>query len=109
MGFQVQEPQQEETGQAQEGEDFGQIQEGCSLGANPLLRAWPIPFPCQFCWPVCQAIATAFTTQAVDIVGEIKMMCDKHNHLVQETGKVVMEGARMSNWVLDLKDEKYKM
>ena len=37
------------------------------------------------------------------------MMHDKHNCLAQETEKAVKEGARMNNWVLDLKDEKYKV
>ena len=36
--FQVQEPQQDEEGQAQEGEVPGQIQGGSSLGANPFLE-----------------------------------------------------------------------
>ena len=55
---------------------------------------------------VCWAIATAFSTQVVDIVDEIKMMHDNHNCLAQETGDAVKEGARMSNWVLELKDER---
>ena len=42
-------------------------------------------------------------------MGEIKMMHDKHNHLAQETEKAVKEGVRVSNWVLHLKDEKYKV
>ena len=67
------------------------------------------PSPVTLGQPVCWAIATAFTTQAEDIVEEIKMMHDKHNHLDQETEKAVKEGARMSNWVLDLKDKKYKV
>ena len=59
--------------------------------------------------PVCWTIATALTTQAEDIVGQIKMMCDMCNCLAQETEKAVKEGARMRNWELDLKDEKYKV
>ena len=37
------------------------------------------------------------------------LMCDMCNHLAQETEKAVMEGARMSNWVLDLKYKKYEV
>ena len=82
---------------------------------DPLLV--PIPFlesgqslsPVILGQPVCWAIAIAFTTQAEDIVGEIKMMHDKHNCLAQETEKAEKEGARMSNWVLDLKHEKYEV
>ena len=75
----------------------------------PFLQPGQSPSPVILGQPVCWAIATAFTTQAEDIVDEIKMMCDKHNHLAQETEKAVKEGARMSNWVLDLKDEKYEV
>ena len=67
------------------------------------------PSPVILGQPVFWAIATAFTTQAEDIVDEIKMMHDKHNCLAQETEKAVKEGARMSNWVLDLKDKKYEV
>ena len=75
----------------------------------PFLEPGQSPYPVTFGQPICWAIVTAFTTQADDIVEEIKMMHDKHNHLAQETEKAVKEGARMSNWVLDLKDEKYKV
>ena len=83
------------------------IQEGSFLGANPLLIAWPIPFPCHPGSTSMLAIATAFSTQTGDIVDEIKMMHDKCNYLAQETEDAVKEGARMSNWVLDLKAQKY--
>ena len=75
----------------------------------PFLEHGQSPSPVILGQAVYWAIATAFTTQAEDIVGEIKMMHDKHNHLAQETEKAVKQGARMSNWVLDLKDEKYKV
>ena len=75
----------------------------------PFLEPGQSPSPVILGQPVCWAIATAFTTQAEDIVDEIKMMHDKHNCLTQETDKAVKEGARMSNWVLELKDEKYKV
>ena len=71
----------------------------------PFLEHGQSPSPVILGQAVYWAIATAFTTQAEDIVGEIKMMHDKHNHLAQETEKAVKQGARMSNWVLDLKDE----
>ena len=67
------------------------------------------PSPIILDQPVCWAIATAFTIQAEDIVGEIKMMHDNSNCLAQETEKAVKEGARMSNWVLYLKNEKYEV
>ena len=75
----------------------------------PFLEPGQCPSPVILGQPVCGAIATAFTTQAENIVDEIKMMHDKHNHLAQETEKAVKEGARMSNWVLDLKEEKYEV
>ena len=75
----------------------------------PFLEPGQSPSPVTLGQPICRDIATAFTTQAEDIVDEIKMMCDKCNCLAQETEKAVKEGARMSNWVLDLKDKKYKV
>ena len=75
----------------------------------PFLEPGQSPSPVTLGQPVCQAIVTAFTTQTEDIVGEIKMMHDKHNHLAQKTEKAVKEGARMRNWVMDLKDKKYKV
>ena len=71
----------------------------------PFLEPGQSPSPVTLGQPVCQAIATTFTTQTEGI----KMMRDNHNHLAQDTEKAVKEGARMSNWVLDLKDEKYKV
>ena len=63
----------------------------------PFLEAGQSPYLVTLGQSVCWAIATAFGTQIGDIVNEIKMMCDKHNCLAQETEDAVKEGARMSN------------
>ena len=45
----------------------------------PFLEPGQSPSPVTLGQPVCQAIATAFSTQAEDIVDEIKMMHDNDN------------------------------
>ena len=41
--------------------------------------------------------------------GEMKKLCDKHNHFTQEADDAEKERARMSNWVLDLMDQRADM
>ena len=75
----------------------------------------PIPFlePCQspppavLGGPVLESMATAFATEMKEVLAEIKRLHQKHICLAQEAEDAEKERERMSNWVLDLKDQKY--
>ena len=70
----------------------------------PFLEPGQTPTPVAQDTPVCAAISTPFLPWAEETVCEMEMMCDKHNHLAQETEDAKKEKARMSEWVLDLKN-----
>ena len=87
---------------------------GKSLGMR---NSWPslgeILFWCQspssvtLCGWVLSAIATAFTTQAEELVVETKRLCDEHHCIAQETEDAEIKRDKMFNWVHDLMDQRY--
>ena len=99
MGFQAQEPQQEEEGQAQEGEVPGQVQEASFLVSIPFLEPGQSPHHVTLGRPVCITITTTLITQAEEMVDEMKGLHLKWDHLAQEADKAEKERERMSNWV----------
>ena len=70
----------------------------------PFLEPHQPPSPVTLGGPVHATIATAFTTQAEELVGEIKRLHHWCNHFAQEAEKAERERDRMCNWLLDLKD-----
>ena len=107
MWLQVQESQQEEVGQTREGEVLGQIQEGSSLGTNPLPRAWPIPFPCHPGWTSlpshCHCLHhTGRGTGGRDKEAKSEVYC-----LAQEAKDAEKWSDKLSNWVHILMDQRH--
>ena len=108
-GFKYKSPSKRRWDRLRKEEFLAKFKRDLLLVPIPFLEPGQSPSPVILGQPVCWAIATTFTTQTEDIVEEIKMMCDKCNLLAKETEKAMKEGARMSNWVLDLKDKKYNV
>ena len=80
-----------------------------SFKRDPLLV--PIPFlepdqspsPVALDGPVCTAIATAFMTQAEEMLEDMKDLCHQWDHLAQEAGKAEKEWEKMCKQVQDLR------
>ena len=53
--------------------------------------------------PVCSAIATAFMTQAEEMLQDMKHLCHQWDHLAQEAGKAEKEWEKMCKQVWDLR------
>ena len=53
--------------------------------------------------PVCSAIATAFITQAEEVVEDMQDLCHQWDCLAQETGKAEKEWEKMCRQVQDLR------
>ena len=75
----------------------------------PFLKNGQTPTHAAMGAPIHTAISTAFITHAEEMVGEMKRLHDKQNCLAQEAEDAEKERARMSNWVLDLKDQRAEM
>ena len=53
--------------------------------------------------PVCSAIATAYMTQAEEMVEDMQYLCHQQDHLAQEAGKAEKEWEKMCRQVQDLR------
>ena len=70
----------------------------------PFLEPDQSPSPVTLGGPICAT--TAFTTQAEELVDEIRRLCHWQNCLSQEAGDTEKERDKMSNWVCDLFDQR---
>ena len=57
----------------------------------PFLEPGHSPSPMALDGPVCSAIATAFMTQAEEMLQDMKDLCHQQDHLAQEAGKAEKE------------------
>ena len=69
----------------------------------PFLESSQSPSPMALGGPVCSAIATAFMTQAEEVVEDMQDLCHQQDHLAQETGKAEKEWEKMCRQVQDLR------
>ena len=82
----------EGTGSGRKG--FWQSLRDPLLVAIPFLEPGHSPSPVALGGPVCSAIATAFMTQAEEMLQDMKDLCHQWDHLVQEAGKAKRSGRR---------------
>ena len=61
----------------------------------PFLEPGQSPSPVALGGPVCSAIATAFMTQAEEMLQDMKDLCHQQDHLAQEAGKAEKEWEKM--------------
>ena len=61
------------------------------LVPTPFLETGQSPSPVALGGPVCSAIATAFMTQADEMVEDMKDLCHQRDCLAQEAGKAQKE------------------
>ena len=69
----------------------------------PFLEPSHSPSPVALGDPVCSAIATAFMTQAEEMLQDMKDLCHQQDHLAQEAGKAEKEWEKMCQQVWDLR------
>ena len=69
----------------------------------PFLEPGHSPSPVALGGPVCSAIATAFMTQAEEMLQNMKDLCHQQDCLAQETGKAEKEWEKMCLQVWDLR------
>ena len=69
----------------------------------PFLEPDQSPTPVALGGPVCSAIATAFITQAEEMLEDMKDLCHQWDHLAQEAGKAEKEWEKMCKQVWDLR------
>ena len=69
----------------------------------PFLEPGQPPSPVALGGPVCSAIATAFMTQAEEVVGDMQDLCHQWDCLAQEAGKAEKEWEKMCRQVKDLR------
>ena len=69
----------------------------------PFLEPGHSPSPVALGGLVCSAIATAFMTQAEEMLQDMKDLCHQWNHLAQEAGKAEKEWEKMCQQVWDLR------
>ena len=75
----------------------------------PFLEPGQSPSPAVLGGPVLESIATAFTTEMEEVVGQIKRLHQKHICLAQEAEDTEKEREWMSNWVHDLMDQRHEI
>ena len=71
----------------------------------PFLEPGQTPTPVVLGAPIHTAISTAFITHAEEMVGMMKKLHHRWNYLAGEAEDAEKQRDRMSNWVLDLKDQ----
>ena len=69
----------------------------------PFLEPDQSPSPVALGGPVCSAIATAFMTQAREMLEDMKDLCHRWDCLAQEAGKAEKEWEKMCKQVQDLR------
>ena len=69
----------------------------------PFLEPGQSPSPVALGGPVCSAIATAFMTQAEEMLQDMKDLCHQRDRLAQEAGKAEKEWEKMCQQVRDLR------
>ena len=69
----------------------------------PFLEPGHSPSPVALGGPVCSAIATAFMTQAEEMLQDMKDLCHQQDCLAQEAGKAEKEWEKMCQQVQDLR------
>ena len=69
----------------------------------PFLEPGQSPSPVDLGGPVCSAIATAFMTQAEEMLEDMKDLCHQWDPLAQEAGKAEKEWEKMCKQVQDLR------
>ena len=69
----------------------------------PFLEPGHSPSPVALGGPVCSAIATAFMTQAEEMLQDMKDLCHQWDCLAQEAGKAEKEWEKMCQQVRDLR------
>ena len=69
----------------------------------PFLEPGHSPSPVALGGPVCSAIATAFMTQAEEMLQDMKDLCHQQDCLAQEAGKTEKEWEKMCQQVWDLR------
>ena len=69
----------------------------------PFLEPGQSPSPVALGGPVCSAITTAFTTQAEEMLQDMKDLCNQWDRLAQEAGKAEKEWEKMCKQVRDLR------
>ena len=69
----------------------------------PFLEPAQSPSPVALGGPVCSAIATAFMTQAEEMLEDMKDLFHQPDHLAQEAGKAEKEWEKMCKQVWDLR------
>ena len=69
----------------------------------PFLELGHSPSPVVLGGLVCSAIATAFMTQAEEMLEDMKDLCHQQDHLAQEAGKAEKEWEKMCKQVRDLR------
>ena len=69
----------------------------------PFLEPGQSPSPVALGGPVCSAIATAFMTQAEEVVEDMQDLCHQWDCLAQEAGKAEKEWEKMCRQVQDLR------
>ena len=69
----------------------------------PFLEPDQSPSPVDLGGPVCSAIATAFMTQAEEMLQDMKDLCHQQDCLAQEAGKAEKEWEKMCKQVQDLR------
>ena len=69
----------------------------------PFLEPGQSPSPVALGGPVCSAIATAFMTQAEEMLQDMKDLCHQWDRLAQEAGKAEKEWEKMCQQVQDLR------
>ena len=102
LGFQVQEPQQEEGDKLRKEKFLAKFRRAPILLPVPSLEPGQSPSPAILGGPVQEAIITAFSTESEELVAEIKKMHKKLIHFAQEAEDAEKQRDRMFNWVLDL-------
>ena len=68
-----------------------------------ILSLCQFPSPVVLGGPVSSAIATAFMTQAEEMLEDMKDLCHQQDHLAQEAGKAKKEWEKMCKQVQDLR------
>ena len=69
----------------------------------PFLEPGQSPSPVALGGPVCSTIATAFMTQAEEVVGDMQDLCHQWDCLAQDPGKAEKEWEKMCRQMQDLR------
>ena len=72
----------------------------------PFLEPGQSPSPVTLGAPVFATTATAFTTQAEEMVDEMRTLHHKQDCLAQKTDQTETECKKVSNWVSDVLDQR---